>query len=72
MSCAFHAFHKSITCGVLSARPLGRSKLYILKIMCIYIYMVRASLVAQLVKNPNARQETSVQFLGREDPLEMG
>ena len=34
--------------------------------------MVRASLVAQLVKNPNARQETSVQFLCWDDPLEMG
>ena len=29
-----------------------------------------ASLVAQLVKNPPAMQETPVQFLGREDPLE--
>ena len=32
----------------------------------------RASLVAQLVKNPPAMQETPVQFLGREDPLEKG
>ena len=30
----------------------------------------RASLTAQLVKNPPAGQETSVQFLGWEDPLE--
>ena len=29
-----------------------------------------ASLIAQLVKNP--MQETLVQFLGREDPLEKG
>ena len=29
-----------------------------------------ASLVAQLVKNPPAMQETPVGFLGREDPLE--
>jgi len=29
------------------------------------------SLVAQLVKNPPAMQETRVQFLGWEDPLEM-
>ena len=28
--------------------------------------------VAQLVKNPPAMQETSVQFLGWEDPLEKG
>ena len=31
-----------------------------------------ASLVAQLVKNPPAVQETSVRFLGQEDPLERG
>ena len=31
-----------------------------------------ASLVAQLVKNPSAMQETWAQFLGREDPLEKG
>ena len=31
-----------------------------------------ASLVAQLVKNPPAMQETWVQSLGREDPLEKG
>ena len=32
----------------------------------------RASLVAQLVKNPPAMQETPVRFLGQEDPLEKG
>ena len=31
-----------------------------------------ASLVAQLVKNPPAMQETWVRSLGREDPLEKG
>ena len=31
-----------------------------------------ASLIAQLVKNPSARQETLVRFLGGEDPLEKG
>ena len=31
-----------------------------------------ASLVAQPVKNPPAMQETPVQFLGWEDPLEEG
>ena len=31
-----------------------------------------ASLIAQLVKNPPAMQETPLQFLGREDPLEKG
>ena len=32
----------------------------------------RASLVAQLVKDLPAMQETPVQFLGQEDPLEKG
>ena len=32
--------------------------------------MIRASLVALLVKNPPAIQETQGQFLGGEDPLE--
>ena len=36
------------------------------------IQMRRASLVAQLVKNPPAMQETPVWFLGQEDPLEKG
>ena len=31
-----------------------------------------ASLIAQLVKNPPAMQETPVQSLGWEDPLEKG
>ena len=34
--------------------------------------MGRASLVAQTTKNPPVRQETWVQSLGREDPLEKG
>ena len=34
--------------------------------ICIYMW---ASLVAQLVKNPPAIQETPVRFLGWEDPL---
>ena len=31
-----------------------------------------ASLIVQLVKNPPAKQETPVQFLGQEDTLEKG
>jgi len=34
--------------------------------------IVLASLIVQLVKNPPAMQETQVQFLGCEDPLEKG
>ena len=33
---------------------------------------MRASLIAQLVKNPPGMQETLVQFLGWEEPLEKG
>ena len=33
---------------------------------------LHSSLVAQLVKNLPAMQETLVQFLGQEDPLEKG
>ena len=33
---------------------------------------LRASLIAQLVKNPSAMQETPVRFPGQEDPLEKG
>ena len=31
-----------------------------------------ASLIAQLVKNPPAMQQTTVRFLGQEDPLKKG
>ena len=48
-----------------------------LKILCSQINIMqpesgRASLVAQMVKNLPARQETQVQSLGWEDPLEKG
>ena len=36
------------------------------------LYIVWASLVAQLAKNPPAMEDTLVQFLGWEDPLEKG
>ena len=34
-----------------------------------YVYVY---LIAQLVKNPCAKQDTLVRFLGQEDPLEKG
>ena len=37
---------------------------------CLNPWNMGASLVAQTVKNPPAMQETRVQSLGREDPLE--
>ena len=43
-----------------------------LHIFCECYCDFRASLVAQLVNNPPAKQETLVQFLGWEDPLEKG
>ena len=39
---------------------------------CNMIYSVMASLISQLVNNPPAMQETPVQFLAQEDPLEKG
>ena len=45
---------------------------YYIKFMCYYINLIRASLIAQLVKNPPAMRETPGRFLGLEDPLEKG
>ena len=39
---------------------------------CIYLVDKWASLVAQLVKNPPAMQETLARFLGSENPLKKG
>ena len=36
----------------------------------LFLIIIRASLIAQLVKNLPAMQETLVRFLGQEDPLE--
>ena len=44
-------------------------------IICPYLYLlhdIRASLVAQMVKNPSVIQETWVLSLGWKDPLEKG
>ena len=53
----------------LPSEPLGKPQR---ASDCIRLELRRASLVAQLVKNPPAIQETPVQFLGQEDPLEKG
>ena len=42
-----------------------------LKFSCLFTYLI-VSLMAQLVKNLPAMQETPVQFLGWEDPMEEG
>ena len=41
-----------------------------MRILLCFLFM--ASLIAQLVKDPPAMQETPVRFLGWEDPLEEG
>ena len=50
----------------LSTIPLAKT------CFLIHIFSLWASLVAQKVKNPSAMQETWVQSLGMEDPLEKG
>ena len=64
--------------GIFQARVLewvaiafSANQLYWLAIW-LWIFIIGGSLVAQLVKNPPAMQETLVWFLGQEDPLEEG
>ena len=67
-------------CGDASLETIFHSSISFQQIyIYIYIYththtymFIQVSLVAQLVKNLPAMQETPVQFLGREDPLEKG
>ena len=54
----------------LTTGPPGKSQLFV-----VFDYDYSdwwASLIARLVKNPPAMQETLVRFLGWEDPLEKG
>ena len=56
--------HVSIQC-------VGAKILYIItQAICMFLCSLWASLIAQSVKNLPAMQETWVQFLGWEDPLE--
>ena len=52
-------------------RKWFNTKLKYARIKCVHYY-VRASRIAQLVKNPPAMQETPVWFLGQKDPLQKG
>ena len=55
--------------------PIGSSKVKIVLQKCQIYRKTRAFVgfpVAQMVKNPPALQETLVQSLGQEDPLEKG
>ena len=49
---------------------LGSRDAKMSKSLSLYCLAEFSSLIAQLVKNPPAMQETLVQFLGQEDPLE--
>ena len=58
-------------------QPTGREKIFVKDItdkdlISNFYKTRRASLIAQLVKNPPAMQATLVLFLGREDLLEKG
>ena len=48
------------------------SHYYVLLAIIITYAVIRASLVAQMVKNPPTKWETWVLSLGQEDPLEEG
>ena len=63
--------------GLFTAEPPGKPQHSLLQGISsslnsplVWTFELRASLVAQLVKNPPAMQETWVRSLGWEDPLE--
>ena len=45
---------------------------WILFLACLLVSFIRASLIAQLIKNLLAMQKILVRFLGHGDPLEKG
>ena len=61
---------KATHSSILACSPWGRKESDTTKRLS--PSLLRASLIAQLVKNPCAMQETLVRFLGQEDPLEKG
>ena len=56
----------------LHSKSMPRSHQLLWTIKLDSVSTARTSLIAQLVKNLPAVQETSVQFLGQEDSLEKG
>ena len=59
--------------SILKSRDIDlMTKVYIVKAMFFPVVMFGASLADQLLENPHAMQKTPVQFLGGEDPLEVG
>ena len=57
-------------CLLNKGRGSGKNCVVHILHILILAYLLRASLIAQFVKNPPAMQKTRVRFLGREDPLE--
>ena len=57
--------------GAMGGRPT-REGIYVYNIADSRCCTTETSLVAQLVENPPAVQETLVRFLGQEDPPEKG
>ena len=57
--------------GAMGGR-LTREGIYVYNIADSRCCIIETSLVAQLVENPPAVQETLVRFLGQEDPPEKG
>ena len=52
--------------------PGVKPVLYKQSLVVVFFFLHSLLVIAQLVKNPPAMQETLVQFLGWEDPLEKG
>ena len=65
-----------LTCKTIpfpSDKASSHSKVGIMDSKFLHLYMWKwASLLAQMIKNPPAMQETQVRSLGWEDPLEKG
>ena len=57
---------------VLTSNPTSPMILFLKSISSLPTFGSKASLIAQLVKNPPAMQDTPVQFLGQEDLMEKG
>ena len=57
---------------ILILYPAILLNLLLVLINFLFLVVTLASLIAQLVKNLPAMQESLVRFLGREDPLEKG
>ena len=64
--------HSAVLSLFLLFRTNNNKKLLLILYLLYVKYCSGASLIAQLIKNPPATQETLVRFLSQEDPLEKG